>query len=127
MSEGLAVFILVNNYFHDIATAMFLASGVAMRVLVKNAEGKKIGKIIGCFYDLPGSVRRLGRFSLYWILLGGIPRILAFRDFELKHAINKNQVPGLLIEHIIAFMFVIGGMYFWIKINSRTKNPGKND
>lgn len=45
MSERLAVFILMNNYLHDIAIAMFLASGVVRRVLVKNAEGKKIGDI----------------------------------------------------------------------------------
>ena len=94
MSEGLAVFILVNNYFHDIATAMFLASGVAMRVLVKNAEGKKTGAVIGCFYDLPCGMRRLGRFSLYWILFGAYHGYLHSGILSLNMRSIKIRCPA---------------------------------
>lgn len=127
MSEGLAVFILMNNYFHDVATAMLLASGIAMWMIVKNIENRKDKAVMDYFMNLSQSVKKIGRFSLYWILLGGIPRIFAFKDFELAHAISKNQVSGLIVKHMIAFLFVTAGTYVWIKINARIKNLRDNE
>lgn len=127
MSQSLDIFILVNNYLHDIATAMFFASGIAMWIIVRNAENKKGKEVINYFGKLSEDVRKIGRFSLYWILLGGIPRILAFKDFEFVHAVSKNLVTGLIVKHIIAFLFVAAGIYVWIKINVRMKSISKNE
>lgn len=127
MSQSLAVFILINNYFHDVATTIFFASGIAMWIIVRNVENKKGEEVTNYFSKLSEDVRKIGRVSLYWILLGGIPRILAFKDFEFAHAISKNQVPGLIIKHIITFLFVAAGIYVWIKINVRMKSISKNE
>jgi len=121
MSEGLAVFILMNNYFHDVATAMLMASGIAMWVVIKNLDNNREEKVVEYFIDMYRSVARLAKFSLYWILIGGIPRILAFKDFEWANAVGKKQVSGLIVKHVIAFVFVSGGVYLWLRLGRRIK------
>jgi hypothetical protein len=114
---------LMNNSLHDISIAIFFASGIAMWLTLKNLKDKKDEY----FSKLSCSIRRIGSFSLYLILFSSIPRILAFKDFELAHAISKDRVTGLIVRHIIAFLFVTAGIYLWIKINARIKNSGNND
>jgi len=121
MSPGLAVFILMNNYFHDVATAMLLASGLAMWAVIKNLDNNREEKVVEYFIDMYRSVARLAKFSLYWILIGGIPRILAFKDFEWANAVGKKQVSGLIVKHVIAFVFVSGGVYLWLRLGRRIK------
>jgi len=121
MSQSLAVFILMNNYFHDVATALLLASGIAMWLIVKNLGNNAKGTAVDYFMDIYYSVTRLAKFSLYWILIGGIPRILTYKKFEWANALEKNQTIGLIVKHIIAFIFVGSGVYLWLRLGKRIK------
>lgn len=119
MSPIAGVFIMMNNYFHDVATALLLASGVTMWIIVKRFGDSKDDAVVDYFFSLHRSVTRLAKFSLGWILLGGIPRMLAYRDFEWANAAGKGQIPALIVKHILAFIFVGAGAYFWVRINRR--------
>jgi hypothetical protein len=120
MSPGLGVLIMLNNYFHDVATALLLASGVAMWVVLRRYEGRSTEEA-AYFLRLHGSITRLAKFSLAWILIGGVPRTLAYRSFEWAEAVGHAQVPALIVKHILAFAFVGGGAWLWLRLSKRVR------
>ncbi|MFZ2199157.1 MAG: hypothetical protein WAV13_15575 [Thermodesulfovibrionales bacterium] len=122
MSPTLGIFIMMNNYFHDVATALLLASGVAMWVIVNKLGDSNDERVVRYFLDIYKSITRLAKFALGWIIIGGIPRVLAYRDFEWANAAGKGQVPALIVKHILFFAFVGAGAHVWIKISRRIKS-----
>jgi hypothetical protein len=121
MSPTLGVIIMMNNYFHDVATALLVASGVTMWVIVRKYGNNSQGETTDYFLGIYRSITRLARFSLAWIILGGIPRTIFYKDFEWANAVGKDQVPALIIKHILAFTLVGTGAYVWLKISKRVK------
>lgn len=121
MSPGLGVIIMLNNYFHDVATALLAASGVTMWIVAKRYEMHKNAETLSYFVNLYKGITKLAKFSLYWILIGGVPRTIFYKEFEWANAVGKNQVPALIAKHILAFIIVGTGAYLWIKLNKRIK------
>lgn len=121
MSPSLGVLIMMNNYFHDVATALLLASGVTMWIIVKKLGNSEEKAVVSYFLDVYRGVTRLAKFSLFWILIGGIPRVIAYKEFEWANAAGKGQIPALIIKHILFFIVVGTGAYVWMKIDRRIK------
>ncbi|MBA4374522.1 MAG: hypothetical protein C0402_16855 [Thermodesulfovibrio sp.] len=121
MNPGLAFFIMLNNYFHDIATALLLASGIAVWMLRKQ-DGVTDNLHIGTFIrDSYRSMAKLATVALIWVSLGAIPRILAFTRLEWPSAFEKNQLSGLAAKHILAFIIIVCGTCLWISISRSMK------
>lgn len=121
LNPTLGLFIMMNNYFHDVATALLAASGVALWVMMKRYEDGSGEEATQYFLSIYKGMTRLARFSLYWILLGGVPRTIFYRDFEWSNAVGHGQIPALIVKHILAFAFVGTGVYVWIKLNRKVK------
>lgn len=121
MSPKIGVLIMMNNYFHDVATALLLASGFTMWIIVKKLGNRTEEQVAQYFLDVYHGVTRLAKFSLIWILVGGIPRTLFYKEFEWANAVGKQQVPALIVKHILAFLCVGTGVYLWIKLSRRVK------
>lgn len=121
MNAAFAVFIMMNNYFHDVATAMPLASGVIMWVILNRAEnhdGPALKLFILRLYD---GISKMVLVSLIWITVGAIPRLLAFMRFEWANASLRHQELGLTAKHMLAFVILTGGIYLWISLIGRIK------
>jgi hypothetical protein len=127
MSPKLGVIIMMNNYFHDVATALLLASGVAAWVMFRKYEDNNTSEVNEYFLRIYRSMTRLAQFSLVWIIIGGIPRTIFYKDFEWANAVGKNQVPALIVKHILAFIIVGTGAYVWLKISRRIKAIKENN
>jgi len=121
MSPIFVVIIMMNNYFHDVATAMLLASGVTTILLLKGFEGAN-RDAISYLNSIHSGMKRVARFSLYWILIGGIPRTLTFRSFEWTTASEHGQTPALIVKHIMAFLAVSLGVWSWLRANERARS-----
>lgn len=121
MSTGLGIAIMMNNYFHDVATALLMTCGFVMWIIVRKMDRSSDENVIRYFLRIYGSVTWFARFSLIWILVGGVPRILAYKKFEWANALGKSQVPALIVKHILAFIFVGLGAYLWIKLSRQVK------
>ncbi len=119
MSPELGVIIMLNNYFHDVATALLGASGVTMWIVTREYEKQRGPETLSYFLSLYQGITRLAKFSLYWILIGGIPRTIFYKDFEWANAAGKDQIPALIVKHILAFLIVGTGAYFWIRLKRR--------
>ena len=61
----------------------------------------------------------LARFSLAWIVLGGIPRTIFYREFEWANAAGRAQVLALVVKHVVAFAFVAAGAVLWARLRRR--------
>ena len=122
MSQSTSILIMMNNYFHDVATAMLAASGIVVWIIVKRYYSSSMDrKTTEYFLKIYRSTTKLAKFSLVWIILGGIPRTIFYRDFEWTNAVGKSQVPALILKHVMAFAFVGTGFYLWVKINRKVK------
>lgn len=117
----LKIAIMMNNYFHDLATALWLTSGVTVYYLAKTAETTGSREAIRYFSDSYKRLTTLGRVAFIWILAAGVVRILNFESFEWPEAMGKNIVVALVIKHIIMFTAVGLGMYAWLKLNRKVK------
>lgn len=115
----LGVFLLMNNYFHDVATALLAASALVLRVMAGHyktalASGNN-NETRAYFARIYSGMRYTARISLLWILVGGIPRTLFYRDFEWQNAIQHGQAGALILKHSMAFTFVLLGAWLWKK------------
>lgn len=122
MNPGLTFFILLNNYFHDIATALLLASGVTVWIIIREPDSSGNPDIRAFVQSISKSVGKIVFFALTWISLSAVPRILAFTRLEWASAHNKNQVPELTVKHILAFIIVVSGSCLWISISRTMKS-----
>ena len=112
------ILIVINNYFHDLATAVLLGSSVIMYALGKQAEkqGPEASATLFGFY------RTLSRFAwgaLAWIVIGGIPRVIFFRTHEFIPAIQKGLYTALGIKHAVMFTAVVVGVLMWRSVRRK--------
>lgn len=115
------VLIIMNNYFHDVATAVLLGSAIIMWTLGKQAE------------RVPGDLEALARFyptltkfawgAIAWIIVGGIPRTIFFTRYEWDPAVVKGIVPALIAKHTLMLVAVVLGCVMWRRVR-RLLLPG---
>ncbi len=109
----MAIFIMISNYFHDLAVAL-LASNILViyflgRYLDKNGVKEKI---------IPALFNKLSVVSyivLGYILLGGALRAYFFMEYEWNPAVGKGQITALVIKHIILFLVTAYGIAVHLK------------
>ena len=124
IGPGLGNFLLMNTYFHDVATALFAATGLVLWLMLRRYRAETAGgsgqeQEIGAYMVLVYSgMKKLARASLIWIFIGGIPRTLYFKSFEWANAAEHGQVPALIMKHSLAFFFVALGAVLWIRCSA---------
>ncbi len=119
MTPAAGVVLMMNNYFHDVATALLAASGVALWAMLRAWERDGGADAARFFVRIYRSMARLARFSLAWIVLGAVPRIIFYGEFEWANAAGRAQVPALIVKHVLAFAFVAAGAWLWIRLRRR--------
>ncbi|WP_242393111.1 hypothetical protein [Anaeromyxobacter oryzisoli] len=120
MSPAAGVALMMNNYFHDVATALLVSSAFALWVMLRRYEaGDRGPEAARYFLEIHRSMARLARFSLAWIVLGGIPRTIWYGRFEWANAAGRGQVVALLVKHVVAFVLVAWGVAFWRRLRHK--------
>lgn len=115
LTPGLKVLLIMNNYSHDVATAILLASAVIMWVLERQSQLERAAALVW----LRGAYRVLTRFvigALVWIVAGGIPRTVFFAQLEWDPAVTKFLVPALVVKHVMMFAAVAAGSIMWLRV-----------
>jgi hypothetical protein len=113
----LDILIIMNNYFHDVATATLLAAAVIMWTLERQARR-------GAAQDLAALARaypvltRFANGALVWIVIGGIPRVLTFNTHDLG-ALGGDLVPAIAVKHVLEVAAVVVGALMWHRVRRR--------
>ena len=126
MASALDIAIMINNYSHDIATAFLAVSGLSFWIIVKNYPMHS-GGLEGYFSISNKTIGRLGKYSLLWVLVAGVPRILSYKTHEWSSAAGELQVTAILIKHVVMFLLVGIGLFYWLKIRKRLKEINIKD
>ena len=113
----MSVIIIINNYFHDVATAFLAAVAILMLLVDKKMGSQKDPQIIKLYVDLYRKFTRVARFALVWIIIGGIPRIIFYKQIEWDMAMGKGIIVALIIKHILMFTTVLIGLLFWRRLS----------
>ena len=103
----MAVVIMINNYLHDLATAVFAVSALAAYFLLRSPASREAGLAL---QPVVNGLVRVGFFALAWTLAGGVVRALAYRQYEWMEAVGREQVPALIVKHVILVSLIIAGL-----------------
>jgi hypothetical protein len=115
-----SILIILNNYFHDVATATLLSSAVIMYVLGRQAQRGGEGER-QAFARAYGTLTKFAWGALIWIIIGGIPRTIFFPTFEFIPAEQKGIVADLAIKHVFLFSAVAAGAIMWVRMGKMVR------
>jgi len=116
------ILIAMNNYFHDVATAFLLSSAIVVFIFVKSVERDGRREVIDFFKNNHKRFVRIIRFSILWIVLAGIPRIIFFMRYEWLPAAGKGLIPAIIVKHILIFTLIVLGIFTWRNLFRRIDN-----
>jgi len=117
----MAILVMLNNYFHDLATAVFAVSAIAAWLLLRTRA----------FEQAPDAVRpvvqglvKVGVVSLVWTLAAGMIRGMTYREYEWVEAAGRGQVPVLVFKHVILFSLVAMGVVVLYRVRRLARAAG---
>lgn len=112
MTPELACAVMLNNYFHDAATAYLAACAVAMFALKRRGAPHE-QRVIFDYLSVSAVI------SLVMIVLLGIPRMIYFQEMEYHPAAGKGLIVMLVVKHVILIALVITGIVLWGKLRKQ--------
>jgi hypothetical protein len=121
ISPGLGVAIMMNNYFHDVATALLIASAFALHAVVRIQVSMETPEATVFFLKTYDLMVKLFRFALWWVVLGGVPRTIFYTSFEWANAADKLQVPALMVKHVMIVVAVVWGIIAWRRLKKKVE------
>lgn len=107
-----SIAIIINNYFHDLATALLLTSAVILWVLGRQAERGVVAERRALARAYPTLVK-FAWGALAWIIVGGVPRTIFFTRYEWDPAVLKGIVPALIVKHCLMVTAIVVGALMW--------------
>ena len=117
LSPVVKILVIMNNYLHDVATAMLLSSAVIVWLLGRKAkaEGPDAQRWFASAYGL---LTKIALWSIAWIVVGGIPRTIFFQQVEwnMSDPSNKYLFAALMVKHAFMWIAVIGGGLLWARV-----------
>jgi hypothetical protein len=123
-NQGVSILVILNNYFHDVATATLLSSAVILFVLGRRAARGGQGELQALKGAYP-TLTKFARGALAWIILGGIPRTIFFYRAEFIPSAQKNIIPDLAMKHVVLVSAVVIGAILWVRIGKLAKSAGE--
>jgi len=121
MSQGMATFILMNNYFHDVATAMLLACSIVLWVLLRHLGDERDDPLLRYVRSLYRGISVLFWFSVVWLIVSGVIRFATFSTFEWVNASRGRFEAGLLTKYAVAGCMILVGIVLWSRLTRKMK------
>ena len=108
----MSLVIVFNNYFHDLATGVFVGCAVTLWALSRTVrDDARYAESLQLAYRM---LSRALWISVAWIILGGNPRTIFFPTYEFIPALGKGIVPALVLKHVVMFSAVGLGIAAWV-------------
>ena len=121
IGPGLGVAIMMNNYFHDMATGLLVGSGFALHAIMRIQASMNTPEATLFFLKTNSHMKKLFKFALWWVVLGGVPRTVFYTSFEWANAADKLQIPALAVKHVMMFAAVVWGIVAWRRMQKKVE------
>ena len=112
-----ALLVMLNNYFHDLAVAFLFASTLMAHVVLRYWPGRPS-------QDVAQVLTRVAWGSLVWVLLGGIVRVIFYKEYEWLPKAGTAQVPALMAKHVVLVVLTVWGLLGVVRLNRRLAGAG---
>lgn len=119
-----AILIIINNYLHDVATAVLLATATVMWVLSRQVERGDAAEV-AVLARLYPALTRFAWVAIAWIVIGGVPRTIFFTRYEWDPAVVKGIVPALVVKHALMTLAVVLGVLLWRSVKRRIESAAR--
>jgi hypothetical protein len=125
--EILAIVVMINNYFHDLAVGVLFANVLLTLFYIRLIEGRE-GSESGLVADFVRISSRITWVALGFVIAGGIMRTATYRSFEWAEAAGRGQVAALIVKHIVLVGCTAAGVALQVKIarKYRHKKAGRD-
>jgi hypothetical protein len=121
MDHLAAAVIMTISYSHDIATALLAVSGAALWMISAFYPANAGPGTAKYFTAIYANVTALAKYSLWWILVAGVPRIAFYTDYEWATQAGDLQVVAIIIKHVVMFLLVGTGLFFWARLGKKVR------
>jgi hypothetical protein len=119
-----AILVMLNNYFHDLSTAVFAVSAIAAWLVVRSRAMEQAPAAVR---PLAAGLVKVGIASFVWTLLGGWIRGITYREYEWVDAAGRGQVPVLVLKHVILFSLVVAGIAVHYRVHHALRAEAASD
>lgn len=119
-----AILIIINNYLHDVATAVLLATAIVMWALGRQVERGDTAEV-AVLARLYPVLTRFAWVAIAWIVIGGVPRTIFFTRYEWDPAVVKGIVPALVVKHALMAFAVVLGVLLWRSVKRRIESAAR--
>jgi len=122
----MATLILLNNFLHDFSAAGWIFCSLLLLITIRNLPidflQRKGDELYTTLVKILKSVRFFMLLSLAGIVIFGIVRALAYREYEWNQAAGNEQITLLIIKHVLLSIVFAGGIYYYIRAGKLIKN-----
>jgi hypothetical protein len=119
ITPALGVAIMMNNYFHDMATGLLVGSGFALHAILRIQGTMNTPQSTLFFLKTNQHMVKLFKFALWWVVLGGVPRTIFYTSFEWANAAGNHQIAALGVKHVMMFAVVVWGIIAWRRMQKQ--------
>lgn len=118
---NISVLIILNNFFHDLAAAMWFCGTIVLYYIVQSRGLPKDGDTERFIMSLFQVMRKVTNISLVFVCGGGIIRAVNYMEYEWHPAMGREQITLLVIKHILLAFIVIAGIVLQIRLSQKMK------
>ncbi len=104
---------MLNNFLHDLGAAGWLFGSLLLwSVLGKETHDGAAHQVVA---DLLKTIQRYMRYSLGALVVFGVIRALAYKEYEWNSAAGQGQVTLLIVKHIILVLVFVWGLVYYLR------------
>jgi hypothetical protein len=104
--NGITVMLI--NYFHDLSVALLASNVIAVFVVGRILDHNPVHDVI--VPRLFHVMSRVTYWALAFVLIGGALRAVNFMEFEWNRAAGENQIPALIVKHVLLVGLTLFGL-----------------
>lgn len=105
----MSVFIMLNNFIHDFVVALLFSILLVMNWIYSQSNKKNFQVRKEFAKDIFDYLNKSTIWIWVLIIVGGIIRTVSYKEYEWSEAAGKDQIPALIIKHILLVILVIFG------------------
>lgn len=118
----LEILITINNFAHDLVSALFIAGIILLIILAREVEKHKTAETIYLYRSVSRKFSPLILISLVLIFVLGFFRYLTY-DYTFPESFARTRVNILIIKHLILLGIVGYGVHLHFKLVKKFDGP----
>lgn len=112
----MSVFIMLNNFIHDFVVALLFSILLVMNWIYLQSKKKNFQVRKEFAKDMFHTLNKSTIWIWALIIVGGIIRTINYKEFEWSEAAGKDQIPALIVKHILLVILVIFGTTLQLRL-----------